>query len=240
MLSTHHLSLSSVIFLLLLSRCIFDGGAALDSSAILFRRQLFESNAGVLIELPTFTLLVLWEIVPTALVILFFYDTPQLGGASSTQQAGQGGGGWGWWWGCGGWWAKRFPSLFSSSAPFSSFTPSGRSVDAAGAEEREEVDLDDESVDAYFYDGVEDEEEEARRRREREDEERRADEEKFAHLSVFSPYSAALFLPLSTSPGHPLFAHGGGYAGYSSLADTAASATDRGADRAMKAADTPQ
>ena len=194
-LSSHHLSLSSVIFLLLLSRCIFDGGAALDSSAILFRRQLFETNAGILIELPTFLLLFLWEIVPTGLVILFFRDTPPPGG-------GIGGGGWG----CGGWLAKRFPSLFSP-APFSSFTPSGRSMASLGVE-REEVDEDEESVDGYFYDGIEEgEDEEGKRRREREEEERRADEEKFKHLSVFSPYSASLFLPQS-SP-HPTVRTGG-------------------------------
>ena len=231
LLSSHHLSLSTVIFLLLLSRCIFDGGAALDSSAILFRRQLFETNAGVLIELPTFLLLVLWEIVPTALVIVFFRDTPQL---SSSAGGGGGGGGVGvgmglglcpaW---CVGWWRGKCPAWFSP-APFIALTPTrrrggGSAVGGGGGGEGEDVGLyeDDEAVDAYYYDGIEDEgEDEVKRRREREEEERRADEERYKNLSVFSPYSSSLFLQPTTEQAHPLYAQTGYATGYSSMADT--------------------
>ena len=246
LLSSHHLSLSTVIFLLLLSRCIFDGGAALDSSAILFRRQLYETNAGVLIELPTFLLLVLWEIVPTALVIVFFRDTPQLSSSSSSGAGGGGGGGgvgggglglagmvgalcpaW-----CGGWWRGVLPGWLSP-APLAAMRlgvgGGGTTVGAGGAGEGEDVGLyeDDEAVDAYYYDGIEDEgEEEVKRRREREEEDRRVEEERYKNLSVFSPYSASLFLqPRTDEQAHPLYAQTGyaqtGYAqaGYSSMAE---------------------
>ena len=83
-----HLSLSSLIFALLLSRGIFDAGAALDSSALFFRRQLYETQAGVLIELPTFVLLCVWEVLPTLLVILYFRDVATVSSQSLTTSEG--------------------------------------------------------------------------------------------------------------------------------------------------------
>ena len=215
----HHLSLSSLIFALLLSRCIFDAGAALDSSALFFRRQLYESQAGVLIELPTFLLLGVWEVLPTLLVILYFRDVATVSSQSLTAtESGlmAGAGEWVRWvrWRCccGG--GGDTADGDRGRAAFSSFHPNGQSfyseVDAAGrgaygglAEDEEA-----EAADAFYYDvdaaQLEETDEERKGRQEHEDDDRRDEQEQFKSLSVFSPYSSSL-LSLSSSPSHPLY-----------------------------------
>ena len=211
-----HLSLSSLIFALLLSRCIFDAGAALDSSALFFRRQLYETSAGVLIELPTFVLLCVWEVLPTLLVILYFRDVATVSSQSlTTSESGLVAGL--------AEWLRRLRSCCYGGesedgsrrrAAFSSFHPSGQTfysgVDAAGRgaygglAEDEEAD----DTEAFYYEvdaaQLEETEDEQKRRQDREEEERLEEEERYKNLSVFSPYSSSL-LSLSSSPSHPFY-----------------------------------
>ena len=229
-----HLSLSSLIFALLLSRGIFDAGAALDSSALFFRRQLYETRAGVLIELPTFVLLCVWEVLPTLLVILYFRDVATVSSQSlTTSESGMvaGVGEWVRWVRsccCGG----ESDEGSRRRTAFSSFHPSGQTfyseVDVAGRGAygglAEDEDADD--TEAFYYDvdaaQLEETEDERNTRQEREEEERLEEEDRYKSLSVFSPYSASL-LSLSVSPSHPFYSPQSGF-GYQSGAPLSSSA----------------
>ena len=235
-----HLTLSSLIFALLLSRGIFDAGAALDSSAVLFRRQLYESRAGVLIELPTFVLLCVWEVLPTLLVILYFRDVPTVSSQSlTTSESGMvaGLGEWAAWLRgccCGG----ASDDGGRRRTPFSSFHPAATSfyseADAANRSGYGGLAQDEEAADeteAFYYEvdaqQLEETEEERTGRAEAEAEERLAEEQKYKALSVFSPYSASL-LSLSSSPSHPFYSAQSGF-GYQSGALSSSAGARSGA-----------
>ena len=215
-----HLSLSSLIFALLLSRCIFDAGAALDSSAIFFRRQLYETQAGVLIELPTFVLLCVWEVLPTLLVILYFRDVPTVSSQSLTTSEGgmmAGVAEWVRWLRsccCGG---ESEDGLRRRTA-FSSFLPSGQTfyseVDAAGRGAYGGLAEDEDDTEAFYYEvdaaQLEETEDERNSRQEREEEDRLEEEDAYKSISVFSSYSSSL-LSLSSSPQHPFYSSQSGF-----------------------------
>lgn len=67
---------SSLIFLIFLSRCVFDLLGAFDEQSGVFRHNIKQTNKTKLLEGPTFGLLFLWEIVPTLMVIVYFRHIP--------------------------------------------------------------------------------------------------------------------------------------------------------------------
>jgi hypothetical protein len=76
--SKQEVILTSLIFLIFLSRCIWDVLAAFDSDSTVFRHQISESTNShwKLMNLATFLSLFIWEVAPTLMVIVYFRNIP--------------------------------------------------------------------------------------------------------------------------------------------------------------------
>ena len=77
-ISRREVVMTSLIFLIFLSRCIWDFLAAFDEESKLFRLQIRESDDShlKLMNVVTFISLFIWEVVPTLLVIVYFRRIP--------------------------------------------------------------------------------------------------------------------------------------------------------------------
>lgn len=76
--SKQEVLVTSLIFLIFLSRCVWDVMAAFDPNSTIFRHQIRETatNHVKLMSPMTFFLVFLWEVVPTLMVIAYFRNIP--------------------------------------------------------------------------------------------------------------------------------------------------------------------
>jgi len=76
--SRQEVVVTSFIFVIFLSRCVWDFLAAFDSSSSLFRQGLWETTGKhvKLMNVETFFLLFIWEIIPTLMIIVYFRNIP--------------------------------------------------------------------------------------------------------------------------------------------------------------------
>ena len=76
--SSQEVLVTSMIFVIFLSRCIWDLLAAFDATSSTFRQGLWETPTRhiKLMATETFCLLFVWEIIPTLMVIVYFRNIP--------------------------------------------------------------------------------------------------------------------------------------------------------------------